>query len=150
MPLNAIVLMGLILLASAVIVGGCGKKGPPEPPSGNRPPRVRDLSYSTDENIIKLSWTIPQITEEAKTPAAGFLIYRFKQSAHEEECPSCPVIFKQVGDVPARRAGLGQPALAPLLFTQSLEAGFRYIYKVKAYDDDGMVSRDSNFIDFLF
>ena len=149
-PARAIALMGIIWLTSAVMVWGCGKKGPPEPPSGNRPPRVSDLSYSTDENLIKLSWTIPQTTAKSKTPVAGFVIFRFKQSAHEKECPNCPVIFEQVGDVPIRRSGPGQPALAPLVFTQSLETGYRYIYKMKAYDEDGVVSRDSNFVEFLF
>ncbi|CAB1062546.1 hypothetical protein D1BOALGB6SA_7324 [Olavius sp. associated proteobacterium Delta 1] len=149
-PAAAIILLVMLGLAAATALEGCGKKGPPEPPSGNKPPRVRDLAYSITENTIKLSWTIPPTTEKARTPAAGFLIFRFQQPAHERECSNCPVIFKQVGDVPARRAGSGQPGLAPLVFTQTIELGYRYIYKVKAYDDEGIASKDSNFVQFLF
>jgi predicted small lipoprotein YifL len=143
---TAIALMAMIWLAATIIIGGCGKKGPPEPPSGNKPPPVRDLAYSVTEKTIKLSWTIPKTTEKAKSPVAGFLIYQFQQSAHEKECPSCPVIFKVVGDVPAR----GQPGVTPLVYTQTIELGYRYIYKVKAYDVGGVGSKDSNFVRFLF
>ena len=145
---TAIVLTAMIWLAVPVIIGGCGKKGPPKPPSGNRPPPVMNLAYSVTGNTIKLSWSIPQTTEKAKSPVAGFLIYQFQQSAHEKECPNCPVIFKKIGDVPARSAG--QPGSAPLVFSQTIKLGYRYIYKVKAYDDAGLASKDSNFVEFLF
>jgi predicted small lipoprotein YifL len=145
---TAIILTAMIWLAAPVIIGGCGKKGPPEPPSGNKPPPVMNLAYSVTGNTIKLSWTIPQTTEKAKSPVAGFLIYQFQQSAHEKECPNCPVIFKKIGDVPARSAG--QSGSAALVFTQTIKPGYRYIYKVKAYDDAGIASRDSNFVEFLF
>lgn len=144
------VLAALICLAAAVFVGGCGKKGPPEPPSGNKPPRVRDLAYSVTGQTVKLSWSIPITTEKARSAVAGFLIYRFQQSAHERECPNCPVIFKEVGDVPARSAGSGQTGTALLVFTQNIEPGYRYIYKVKSYDAGGIPSKDSNFVEFIF
>jgi hypothetical protein len=147
---TAMVLAVMIWLAAAIILGSCGKKAPPEPPSGNKPPPVRDLAYSITGNTIKLSWTIPATTEKAKSPIAGFLIFRFQQSAHARECPNCPVIFKQTGDVPARSADPGQPGLAPLVYTQPIELGYRYIYKVRAYDDRGIASKDSNFVQFLF
>lgn len=143
---TAAALMGMIWLAAAIIIGACGKKGPPEPPSGNKPPQVMDLGYSVTGNTIKLSWTIPQTSEKAKSPVAGFVIFQYQQPAHERECSNCPLIFKQVGDVPAR----GQPGSAPLVFTHTIEPGYRYVYKVKAYDDDGLGSRDSNFVQFLF
>ena len=145
---TAIVLTAMIWLAAPVIIGGCGKKGPPKPTSGNRPPPVMNLAYSVTGNTIKLSWTIPQTNEKAKSPVAGFLIYQFQQSAHEKECPNCPVIFKKIGDVPARSAG--QPGAAPLVFSQTIKLGYRYIYKVKAYDDAGIASKDSNFVEFIF
>jgi hypothetical protein len=149
-PSPAIVMLVMIWLTAAITMGGCGKKGPPEPPSGNRPPAVVNLAYSITGTTIKLSWTIPQTTDKAKSPVAGFLIFRYQQPAHERECPNCPVIFKQVGDVPTRRAGSGQPGLAPLVFSQTIAPGYRYIYKVKAYDDEGIASRDSNFVQFIF
>ena len=139
-------LMPMIWLAVVFLAGGCGKKGPPKPPSGNRPPPVTDLAYSVTEDTIKLSWTVPRTTGTAKSAVTGFLIYRYQQPAHERECPSCPVIFRQVGDVPAR----GQPGVTQLVFTQTIELGYRYIYKVKSYDSGGIPSRDSNFVQFNF
>jgi hypothetical protein len=35
-------------------------------------------------------------------------------------------------------------------FVQALEPGYRYIYKVKAYDDNGVAGKDSNLIDFTY
>jgi hypothetical protein len=147
-PSGALTLAATFFLAATMMLGGCGKKGPPEPPSGNQPPQVMDLAYSISKNTIKLSWTIPQTTAKAKTPATGFLIYQYKQPASERECPNCPVIFKQIGDVPAR--GDGQRSSQPLMFTQTIEPGYRYIFKVKAYDNRGIGSRDSNLIEFMF
>jgi hypothetical protein len=140
----------MILLTVVIVTGSCGKKGPPKPPSGNEPPQVRDLTYTITQNTLKLSWTIPATTAKAKSAVSGFLIFRYQQAAYERECPNCPVIFRQVGDVPARRAGSGQTGGAPLTFTQTIEPGYRYIYKVKAYDDEGTASSDSNLVQFLF
>ena len=127
-----------------MIIGGCGKKAPPEPPSGNRPPQVMDLAYSITENTIKLSWTIPQTTAKAKNEVSGFLIYKYQQPAIERECPNCPIIYQRIGDAPA------QASLQPMIFTDTIEQGYRYIYMVKAYDDRGIGSRESNLIEFMF
>lgn len=149
-PANISALTVMLCLAATIIMGGCGAKGPPEPPSGDRPPQVSDLKYSISENILKLSWTVPKTNENAKTPVTGFLIFRFQQPLFERECPNCPKIFKQVGEVPTRRAGSGQAGLAPVVFTQTLEHGYRYLYKVKAYGDGDTVSSDSNFVQFIY
>jgi len=141
------VLIGLTLVA---IMGGCGKKGPPEPPTGSRPPTVRDLGYSVSNNTINLSWTIPQPDEEAQLPITGFLIFRSQQSLVERECPNCPILFKSIGDVPVRGPGPGQPGEPPITFTETIEPGYRYIYKVHGYSADGIRSRNSNFVEFTF
>ncbi|MCP4624854.1 MAG: hypothetical protein GY850_15215 [bacterium] len=145
---RALTLAAVLWLAATMMIGGCGKKGPPEPPSGNKPPRVMDLAYSITKNTIKLSWTMPQTTARAKTPVTGFLIYQYQQPVIERECANCPVIFKQIGDVPAH--GAGQASSQPLIFTQTIEPGYRYIFKVKAYEDRGIGSRDSNSVEFMF
>ena len=140
----------VVWLTAAGLVWGCGKKGPPEPPSGNKPPQVTDLSYSISDNTIKLGWTVPATTATAKTPVTGFLIYQFKQSSQERECPNCPVIFKKVGDVPVRSGSRGQSSAQPIVFVQTIEPGYRYIYKVRAYNNEGGTGRDSNFVEFMY
>jgi hypothetical protein len=129
------------------MLSGCGKKAPPVPPSGNRPPKVTDLGYSISENTIKLSWTIPKTSDKAKSPVTGFLIYRSKQSAVEVDCPNCPIYFLKTGDVLIRDRVSEGPELSVVF---AIEPGYRYIYKVKAYDDDGVTGRDSNLIDFRY
>jgi hypothetical protein len=140
----------IIWLTVCIMVGGCGMKAPPEPPRGDRPPAVTDLNYSITDNTIRLSWTMPQTTAKAKNAVTGFIIYQFMQSAHERECPNCPVIFKKVGEVPVRRSGRGQAGAQPIVFVQTIVPGYRYIYNVRAFDKNDTLSRDSNLVEFLF
>ncbi len=139
----------LILVIPAVMMWGCGKKGPPEPPTGFKPPKVRYFRYGVSNNTVKLSWTIPEPDEKAQLSITGFLIYRYQQSAAQRECPNCPIIFKLIGDVPVRSPGSGQSEL-PITFTQTIEPGYRYTYKVNGYSEGGIRSRNSNFAQFTF
>ncbi len=135
------------LLTFVCMISGCGKKNMPTPPKGDRPPQVTDLVYTISANSIKLSWTIPKTSNNAESPASGFFIYRSKQSASEANCTNCPVTFLKIGDVPVRGDVTGKPE-PPAIFIQTIEPGYRYRYKVKAYDNDGNVGQDSNVIDF--
>jgi hypothetical protein len=147
--LALLTLVSATWMASACMLSGCGKKAPPEPPSGSRPPKVIDLAYSIRENTVKLSWTIPKTSDKAKSPATGFLIYGSKQSSIEADCPNCPIRFLEIGDVLVRGEVSGKPEPS-VTFVQALEPGYRYIYKVKAYDDNGVAGKDSNLIDFTY
>ena len=150
-------LCGLVLLTIgfatwitlALTLSGCGKKAMPHPPSGNRPPKVIDMDYSISESTIKLSWTIPKTSDKAKSAVTGFYIFRSKQSSIEADCPNCPVHFLKIGDVLVRGSVSGKPERS-VVFSQTIEPGYRYIYKVTAYNDDGVAGQDSNLIDFTF
>ena len=145
-------LLGLVcatLIISVYMLSGCGKKAPPKPPRESNPPQVEDLGYSISEDSIKLSWTIPKTSEKAKSPATGFLIYQSKQSASEANCANCPMTFVKIGDVPVR-GGASRKPKPSLVFAQTIEPGYRYIYKIKAYDDNGVAGEDSNLIDFTY
>ncbi len=139
-----------MILATVAVMGGCGKKGPPEPPTGSRPPRIKDLGYGVSQNTLTLSWNIPRPDEKAQLPIAGFRIYRAQQSVSERECANCPILFKEIGDVPARGTGSGQTGQAPIMFTDTIESGYRYFYKVHGYSGDGILSHSSNVIEFNF
>ena len=136
-------------MASAFMLSGCGNKAMPEPPSGNRPPKVVDLAYSISENTIKLGWTIPKTSDKAKSPVIGFYIFQSKQSSIETDCPNCPIHFLKIGDVLVRGGVSGKPEPS-VVFSQPIEPGYRYIYKVNAYNADGVAGQDSNLIDFTF
>jgi hypothetical protein len=145
-----IALAVMIWFTSATVMLSCGKKGPPEPPSGLRPPRVRDLSYGITGNTIKLSWTVPEPDEKAQLPISGFLIFQFQQSLAEKDCPNCPIIFTTIGDVPVRGPGSGGSGRPPLTFTQTIKRGYKYVYKVNGYSEDDIRSQNSNFVEFRF
>ena len=146
----AVLLVVMIWALPVLVAGGCGQKGPPVPPTGDRPPQVMDLGYSISNNTVKLSWTIPRTNDKAKSPITGFLIYRAKQNTIEADCPNCPIRFREIGDVPVRGAGPGQAETSRMVFTQTIDPGFRYIYMVRSYDDDGVAGRDSKRVDFNF
>jgi len=147
--LALLTLVSATWMASAFMLFGCGNKALPDPPSGNRPPKVTDLRYSISENTIKLSWTISKTSDKAKSPVTGFLIYRSKQSSVKTDCPNCPIYFLKIGDVLVRGGVSGSPE-SSVVFAQAIEPGYRYIYKVKAYDGDGIAGKDSNLIDFTY
>ena len=139
----------LTLVPAILLFSGCGNKANPEPPSGNRPPKVIDLAYSISENTIKLSWTIPKTSNATKSQAIGFLIYRSKQTSAESDCLNCPIHFLKIGDVLVRDGAPGSTEPS-VVFTQTVEPGYRYLYKVKAYDGDGVTGNDSNLVDFTY
>ena len=147
--LPALALFSAILFVAVLILSGCGKKALPEPPSGNRPPAVNDLAYSVSDDTLKLSWTIPKTNEKAKSQPIGFLIYRSKQTSIESDCPNCPVYFKKIGDVLIRNT-TPEDTEPAVVFSQEIEPGYRYLYKIKTYDRADMTGKDSNLIDFTY
>ena len=84
-----------MILVTVAVVGGCGKKGPPEPPTGSRPPRIKDLGYGVSQNTLTLSWNIPRPDEKAQLPIAGFRIYRARQSVSERSALTARYCLKK-------------------------------------------------------
>ena len=143
-------LAGLSILVTVGMIWGCGKKGPPVPPTGSMPPSVGDLAHSISNNTVELSWTIPQPDETARLPITGFLIFRSQQSEAEAACINCPTLYKNIADVPAMEPVSDPSGKAPITFTQTIEPGYRYIYKVHGYSTDGIRSKTSNIVEFTF
>lgn len=145
-----IALAGLMVMAGVIVLWSCGKKGPPKPPTGSKPASVDDLAYRISGNTLELSWRIPAPNEEARLPVTGFLIYRSQQSVLEEACLDCPIRFKITGDVPVRGSRSGQIGEPAVTFSETLQTGYRYIYKVHGYSRDGIRSETSNLVEFTF
>ena len=140
----------LSIFVTVSMIWGCGKKGPPVPPTGSMPPRVGDLGHSISNDTVELSWTIPPPDETARLALAGFLIYRSQQPELEAACPNCPIMYKNVGDVPAKGPGSDPSGKASITFAQTIEPGYRYTYKVHGYSDNGIRSKASNIVEFNF
>ena len=145
-----IALVGLMVLTGLVMLWGCGKKGPPEPPTGSAPPHVGDLAYGISGNTLELTWSVPPTNPDARLPVTGFLIYRSQLPLLEQACPNCPHVFKLIGDLPVRDPGTGKGEKPVITFTDTIADGYRYTYKVHGYSKDGIRSETSNVVEFNF
>jgi len=69
-------------------------------------------------------------------------------SAEESNCEKCPIRFTEIADVPIQMERSEKSKPTRMRFTEVLEPGYRYIYKVILYDQDGEGSKDSNSVKF--
>ncbi|MEW6672333.1 MAG: hypothetical protein AB1427_11570 [Thermodesulfobacteriota bacterium] len=139
---NKVMALILILLASGMVMAGCGKKAPPRPPGGEAAPAaVGNLSKSISGDTLSLTWNAA--ADRAADPA-GFYVYRSKMRMTDSLCPACPVLFERVAVVPFVKQG---PMAAPFEYRETLEAGYRYIYKVAAYSQGGLTGRESHTVE---
>jgi len=143
----ALTLAVLALLAALSAGAGCGRKAPPEPLEIRQMARIKDLSYSLSAGTLRLTWTVPEESAVKTAPVSGFVIYRSQQSKAEKECSDCPRHFVEVGDIPVPAAGSGA---SKLVFSDQINPGYRYVYKVVAYSEGGQRGKDSNLVDFEY
>lgn len=129
-----------ILLVAGVFFAGCGVKAPPRPPKILPPAAVSDLSGVMDGDVLQLMWGIPAEGDDAGE-AVGFAVYRSKVPIAEADCRDCPLTFQQVtrASVTPSDIQAGQ-----MTFSEPLEKGYRYRYKLRTYDVFGTGSDDSN------
>jgi len=129
---------------------GCGQKGSPRPPQQPSPVAVKDLSYNIDNDILKLSWTVPVTDDHRASFPAAVKLFRFKQSAEESNCEKCPIRFTEIADLPVQMSRAEKSRSNTMGFSEVLERGYRYIYKVIVYNKEGIGGKDSNTIEFSF
>lgn len=137
----------LILLFVAVCLAGCGIKGPPLPPLQGLPNAVNDLEKTISGNIIVLTWSIPP--EKDHAVVERFTVYRSRID-RDVYCPGCPPIFKQVSDISIGSDFWAGGINGKVSYSESLEAGNQYTYKVVGYTWDNVASGDSNLVEFDF
>ncbi|MDO8945228.1 MAG: hypothetical protein Q7U75_18750, partial [Desulfobacterales bacterium] len=135
----------LVTVLLAGMLFGCGRKLPPSPPPQYMPPVVADLSFKLEENRVTLSWTVPQLQDKDQPAPAGFRIFRARQMSSEAVCSTCKLDFRQTGDVTSK----GKKPGSPLHFSETLLPGYKYVYKVVAYDAKGFDGKDSKSIEVV-
>jgi hypothetical protein len=138
-----------ILIIFVLLVLGCGKKAPPVPPRQKKPPAVNDLRASIDGGILKLTWTIPREKGTIMPSLSGFIVYRSKMLLSGSDCKNCPVPFKRVADIPIEAKDPEYMKKGNSTYTETVEKGYRYIYKVIVYKK-GVTSSDSNYVDLIY
>ena len=137
----AVVWVGFLL---AVVGLGCGRKGMPSAPTRETPAAVTDLSYRLEGSLLRLDWSTPQ----SRSPVTGFRVYRSKVPAAETGCTRCPVQFSEVAKLPLQaQAGGGDSGRAPVQFSEIIDPGYHYIYKVVTTNAKGDLGPDSNYVD---
>lgn len=131
----------LAILVAVLVVGGCGIKKSPQLPDVKTPTGVKDLQVSVAGEEILLEWTTAGLENKGDEAAQGFYVYRSDESAGAEVCEGCPILFRRVGLVKIYRE------LAPeevLSYREPKRTGVRYIFKVVAFNDRGLLGEDSN------
>ena len=143
------------LVCLCVVVGGvslvwqgCGKKGPPRPPKRPLPPAVVDLRYEIRDNWVELSWTDPATAEGTSSKPASVTVLRAVRSDNEIKCENCPVRFEAVAEIPIHQKPLKKADLRTLHYSEKIDPGYRYIYKVIVFDEYGVGSKNSNVVQF--
>lgn len=133
----------LLFIASLLLLTtACGVKAPPVPPEYVQPPAVTDLSAEVTDEMIRLSWTIPQATGK-EPPLTGFYVLRSKTRMTVTECPTCPVGYEKIADLPIRKS---DRETGQIRYSEVREGEFRYLYKVTGYSANGGESRASKVV----
>jgi hypothetical protein len=136
-----------ILLLPICCVISCGKKRPPIPPRQIEPPPVTDLKRQIEGDQLTLTWTIPKGKRQVISSLAGFNVYRSKKAVSTPVCEDCPVFFTRMAVMPIRSEMLEKGMMT---YSETLEKGFRYVYKVTVHTKAGIISGDSNYIEFTY
>jgi len=140
-----------ILAVFAFYLSGCGRKAPPVAPRPAPPPAVNDLSRQMQEDTLKLTWTIPKHKGKIHPDLEGFFVYRSRKPLSESECPDCPLQFKLVADLGQKTVKASEKKKkSRMTYSETLVKGYRYIYKVVAYNDSGLRFGDSNLVEFNY
>ena len=131
-----------IILTIVTILPGCGRKGPPIPPHQIVPPAVTDLGVNMDGDVLRLMWSIPQSGAKPAPEVAGFTVYRSKTML-TDACQKCPDRFRQIADIVV---GSKESRKKPLVYTEAIESGYEYRYKVTAYTRKRLMGKESNVV----
>jgi len=125
----------ILLCCLGLLLGGCGKKGPPEPPIQKKLPKVKNLTAATVDTGVRLTWTMDSNDEDV----AGFNVYRSKVQPEISDCPGCKRDFEVVTTIRVQ----GSESSFEVV-DQYVSATGRFYYKVAPFDKEDRPGPDSN------
>ncbi len=131
--------MALLLLACALLAGGCGKRMVPLSPDTVLPAPVREFNLSQAGQALELSWLLPRfnLLGQPLTQVAGCRLYRAEVRGVSPEAP-CPLDFVMYADIDLAYPRQGEVRGEAMRFQdRDLAPGHRYYYRVAAYDQTG-------------
>lgn len=144
---NALRAAGLIL-ALLVGIAACGIKGPPVPPEKTPPAPVGDLRAVVDGNQIHLTWTLGAAAAGEKSALEGFHVFQWRQAIDDPACPGCPKVYERIALIGMETGVPEAPERLRFSHDAALQSGYRYSLKVIVFSRDGLVSKDSNLLEF--
>jgi hypothetical protein len=122
-----------MLVCTLVVVGACGRKGPPRPPKASGLPAVQDLRAAVEGGSVRLTWTQPA----GSKGVAGFIIER--SGPAKDRCPECPRSYGEV-----RKLAADTEAAEFEAVDESLPGTGGFFYRVIPYDARGQKGAESN------
>jgi len=133
------VILGLffVLLGTGILftAPGCGKKGPPVPPTGaeNVPAAPTDLKYTLNDGDVILTWTCASLQNQEHGPKVeGFEV--FMATKPLDGCQGCPFRFKSMGVVPMPKKS----------FVYTLDQDLHYYFRVRTLGHGNIKSKVSD------
>jgi len=125
----------ILLCFLGLLLGGCGKKGPPKPPFQKELPKVNNLQAVVVSAGVKLTWTMDSSDEDA----AGFNVYRSKIQSEISDCPGCTRDFEVVTTIKVKA---GETRFE--VVDQYAGGKGKFYYKVTPFDKQDRPGPDSN------
>ena len=130
---------------------GCGKKAPPTQPKAYVIPKIDDLKYTLDENILSLDFSICKILNEDSNKVTGCYIYRSKQKiSKQDNCNNCPYQFKKITNISFIKNDCNGDSLSHYIFQDEIEKNNKYVYKVNLYTNSNTMGPDSNYVELYY
>lgn len=117
---------------------GCGKKGPPVPPTkeSDIPAAPADLKYTLKGREMTLSWTCASLVNKAQekqgAKVEGFEV--FMATKPLGGCEGCPFMFKSIDVVPMPRQN----------FVYTLDQDLHYYFRVQTLGKANIKSKVSD------
>ena len=114
---------------------GCGKKGPPVPPTkvGDIPAAPTGLKYTLNGRDLTLTWTCASLQNKEHGPKVeGFEV--FMATKPLDGCQGCPFMFKSLGVVPMPKKS----------FVYTLDQDLHYYFRVRTLGHDNIKSKVSD------
>lgn len=135
----------LAVVGSMILVlsGGCGLKRKPRPPEQVVPASPVALKVEAEAQGVRVSCAVPERNSDGSALTDLEAIEFQRASLAEPDCPSCPVSFSKVGEVPYSYSP-GEPmARGRVSLLDRLERPGLYRYRALARNSQGQPSKPS-------